>query len=103
VGLILKRRPSPSEIEEICIAAEEALENHLRTQGLKRFADMAIVVRADGEKPLRLTVDISVEPAPEGAASDDLLKEATEAAFSAAEAKARELKLWRRSRSSRDS
>ena len=100
----LKRRPSLSEIEKICLAAEEAVEDYLRTiGGLKNFDDIGIVVRADGEKPLRLIVDVAVEPALQTPNSNTIMKKATEEAFKAAEEKARELNLWRSSKRSKKS
>ncbi len=100
----LRRRPSPSEIEKICLAAEEAVESYLaRVGGLKSYRDIGIVICADGEKPLRLTVDVIVEPSLHTPESDNILKDATEQAFKAAEEKAKALKLWRSSRRSKKS
>ncbi len=103
MGPVLKRKPSLAEIEKMCLAAEEALENHLeRAEGLKSFSDVSISVRAEGSKPLRLSVEVNVEPAPEEPDSEAMLKEATALAFKAAEEKAKELRLWRSSRRSKD-
>ncbi len=103
MGPVLKRRPSAAEIEKICLAAEEAVENYLEsTEGLKSFNDISIVVRAEGSRPLRLIVDVNFDAFLEGPDSDVMLKEATASAFKAAEEKAKELRLWKSSRKSKD-
>jgi len=101
VGIVLRRRPSASEIEELCSTAEEAVEHVLEKQiGLKRIDDLQVTMRAEGTKPLRLSIDIYLAPSRPLAQLDSVLSEATDAAFSAAERKAIDLKLCKNGRSS---
>ena len=96
VGIVLRRRPSAKEIEELCSTAEEAVEHVLEKQiGLKRIDDLQVTMRAEGTKPLRLTIDVSLTPSRHLPQLGSVLSEATDAAFSAAENKAIDLKLCR--------
>ena len=101
---ILRRRPSSSEIEKICLAAEEAVERYFASlKRLKNYEDIAIVVKAEGEKPLNLSIEVVMDPTLQTAQSQELLKQAAEEAFKAAEDKAKELRLWRSSTKSKRS
>jgi hypothetical protein len=60
---------------------------------LKRLSDLDVMIEAIGDKPLMLSVDIAIELASGNDDVDPLVDDATDLAFSAAEAKARELKL----------
>ncbi len=94
VGIVLRRKPSDSEIEKLCSTAEEAVERVLERQiGLKRIEDFQVTMRAEGTKPLRLTIDINLTPSRPLMKLDSVLSEATDAAFLAAERKAIDLKL----------
>jgi hypothetical protein len=94
MSIELKRRPTTEEVEQICTAAEEAARKHLLSRiSLKRVSDLDVMVEAVGDKPLLLSVDVAVELMSEDRNLQDLVGEATSLAFSAAEAKARELDL----------
>ena len=60
---------------------------------LKRLSDLDVMIEAIGDKPLMLSVDVAIELASGNDDVDPLVDHATDLAFSAAEAKARELKL----------
>ncbi|HUK28617.1 MAG TPA: DUF3194 domain-containing protein [Candidatus Acidoferrales bacterium] len=94
MGIELRRKPTEEEIEEICVAAQEAARGHLLSKvSLKRVSDLDVTVEAEGDKPLVLYVDVAVELESGDEDLGPLLDEATEIAFSAAEAKTRELNL----------
>jgi DNA-binding protein YbaB len=57
------------------------------------MSDLDVMVEAVGDKPLSLSVDVAIELLSGDQDLQDLVGEATRAAFSAAEAKARELDL----------
>ena len=100
VGIVLRRRPSEKEIEELCSTAEEAVEQILdRKIGLKRIDDLQVTMKAEGTKPLRLTFDICLTPNRPLSQLDSVLSEATDAAFLAVERKAIDLKLCKNGRS----
>ncbi len=78
----------------MCLAAEDAARRHLMSKiPLKRLSDLDVMVEAVGGKPLVLSVDVAIELASGNEDVDPLVDDATDLAFSAAEAKARELKL----------
>ncbi|MGA3110222.1 MAG: DUF3194 domain-containing protein [Candidatus Bathyarchaeia archaeon] len=90
----LMRAPTDDEIEQMCLAAEDAARRHLMSKiPLKRLSDLDVMVEAVGGKPLVLSVDVGIELASGNEDVDPMVDEATDLAFSAAEAKARELKL----------
>jgi uncharacterized protein DUF3194 len=90
----LIRAPTDEEIEQMCLAAEDAARRHLMSKiPLKRLSDLEVMVEAIGDKPLMLSVDVAIELASGNEDVDPLVDDATDLAFSAAEAKARELKL----------
>jgi hypothetical protein len=94
MAIELKRKPSPEEIEQICMAAEEAARKHLLSRvSLKRVSDFDVTVEALGDKPLLLNIGISLELSSGNENLEPLVDEATDLAFSAAEAKAKELNL----------
>ena len=90
----LIRAPTDEEIEQICLAAEDAARRHLMSKiPLKRLSDLDVMVEAVGDKPLMLSVDVAIELTSGNDDVDPLVEDATDSAFSAAETKARELKL----------
>jgi hypothetical protein len=90
----LIRAPTDEEIEQMCLAAEDAARRHLMSKiPLKRLSDLDVMVEAVGDKPLMLSVDVAIELTSGNDDVDPLVDDATDLAFSAAEAKARELKL----------
>ena len=90
----LIRAPTDEEIEQMCLAAEDAARRHLMSKiPLKRISDLDVMVEAIGDKPLMLSVDVAIELTSGNEDVDPLVDDATDSAFSAAEAKARELKL----------
>ena len=94
MGIELKRKPTTEEVEQICIAAEEAARLMLLSEiTLKRVSDLDVTIEALGDKPLVLNVDIGVELLIGDEDLQSLVNKATDAAFLAAEAKARELNL----------
>ena len=94
MGIQLSRRPTTEEIEQICIAAEEAARRVLLNKiSLKQVSDLDVTVEALGDKPLILDVDIGVELLVGDENLQALVNKATDAAFLAAEAKVRELDL----------
>ena len=94
MGIELRRKPTTEEIEQICVAAQEAARLHLLSKvSLKRLSDLDVTVEAEGDKPLVLYIDVAVELASGNEDVEPLVDEATESAFSAAEAKAKELNL----------
>jgi len=94
MGIELKKPPTVEEIEEICIAAEEAArQSVLNKVSVKNVGDLDVTVEAEGEKPLNLNVEVAVDLASGNQDLEPIIAEATEAAFSAAEAKVKELHL----------
>lgn len=94
MGIELRRKPTTEEIQQICLAAEEAARKHLLSEvSLKRVSDLDVTVEAVGDKPLVVHVDVAIELSSGDQDLDPLVDEATDRAFSAAEAKARELNL----------
>lgn len=92
----LTRIPTDQEIEQMCLAAQEAARNHLLSKiSLKRISDIDVTVEAIGDKPLTLSVDVAVELESGEENMDPLVDEATDIAFDAAERKARDLNLCR--------
>lgn len=90
----LIRAPTDEEIEQMCLAAEDAARRHLMSKiPLKRLSDLDVMVEAVGDKPLMLSVDVAIELTSGNDDLDPLVDGATDLAFSAAEAKARDLKL----------
>jgi hypothetical protein len=90
----LIRAPTDEEIEQMCLAAEDAARRHLMSKiPLKRLSDLEVMVEAVGDKPLMLSVDVAIELTSGNENVDPLVDDATNLAFAAAEAKARELKL----------
>lgn len=94
MGIELKREPTADEVEQICTAAEEAARRHLLSKvPLKRVCDLDVMVEAVGDKPLNVNIEVAIELTSGTQDLDALVREATEIAFSAAEAKVRELDL----------
>ena len=94
MSIELKRNPTDDEVEQICVAAEEAAKKRiLSTVPLKRISDFDVTVEANGDKPLVLNVDIAIEVTIGDENLEELVKDATTAAFKAAEIKVRELNL----------
>jgi len=92
----LTRVPTDAEIEQMCLAAQEAARDHLLSKvSLKRISDIDVTVEAIGDKPLTLSVDVAVELESGNEDLDPFVDEATDVAFEAAERKARELNLCR--------
>ena len=88
------RKPTTEEIEQICEAAQEAARNHLLSKvSVKQISDLDVTVEAVGDKPLLVSVDVAIELTSGDQNLEPLVDEATDMAFSAAEAKARELNL----------
>lgn len=94
MAIELIRKPTTEEIEEICIAAEEAARKELlRTVPLKNVSDLDVTIEALGDKPLTLNVDVAIELLLGQENLQGTVDKATDAAFLAAETKAQELKL----------
>jgi len=94
MSIELKRDLTDGEVEQICVAAEEAAKKRiLSTVPLKRISDFDVTVEANGSKPLVLHVDIAVDVTIGDEDLEQLVTHATNAAFKAAEGKARELNL----------
>ena len=94
MSIELRRAPSDEEIETICAAAEEGARRFILSKiPLKKLEDLNLVVEAVGDKPLSLSVEISLERQLEDHDLHTTIDGATDAAFTAAEAKVRELGL----------
>ena len=94
MSIELRRTPTEDEIEQICVAAEEAAKRQLlSTVSLKRISDFDLTVEANGDKPLVLNVDIGIDVTIGDEDLQRLVLNATNAAFEAAETKVRELDL----------
>jgi hypothetical protein len=90
----LIRAPTEGEIEQMALAAQEAARDHLMSKvSLKQVNDIDVTVEAIGDKPLVLSVDVAIELTSGNDDMGPLVDEATDLAFSAAEAKAKELNL----------
>jgi hypothetical protein len=90
MSIELRRPPTENEIEQICVAAEEAAKKRLlSTVPLKRISDFELMVEANGDKPLVLNVDISIDVT----IGDEDLQRLVLEATNAAEIKVRELEL----------
>jgi predicted nucleotidyltransferase len=95
----LTRIPTDDEIEQLCLAAQEAAREHLLSKvSLKRISDIDVTVEAVGDKPLTLFIDVAVELESGDEDLDPLVDQATDLAFKAAERKAKELKLCKDTR-----
>ena len=96
MGIELSRKPTTEEIEQICIAAEEAARRVLFNKiSLKQVSDLDMTIEASGDKPLVLDVDIGVELLVRDENLQALVDKATNAALLAADAKVRELDICR--------
>ena len=94
MAIELIRKPTQDEVEQICMAAEEAARTEvLRKVSLKRVSDLDVTVEALGDKPLVLNVDVGVELLLDDENLQTVVDKATDAAFLAAELKVRELNL----------
>jgi len=94
MAIELIRKPTQEEVEQICMAAEEAARTELFSKvSLKRMSDLDVTVEAIGDKPLILNVDVGVELLFDDENLQTFVDKATDAAFLAAELKARELNL----------
>jgi hypothetical protein len=94
MSIELKRAPATEEVEQMCAAAEEAARRCLLSSvSLKDITDLDVTVEAVGDKPLTLSIDVAIEVANSTRNLDSVVDEATNHAFSAAEAKAKELCL----------
>ena len=90
----LVRKPTTEEVEQICLAAEEAARKEiLRKVSLKRVSDLDVTVEALGDKPLTLNIDVGIELTSGDEDLQAAVNKATDVAFMAAELKARELNL----------
>lgn len=94
MSIELKRKPAEDEVEQLCTAAEEAARRELlATVSIKQISDLDVTVEAIGDKPLTLTVYVALELSTDNEDLQDLVDQATNAAFAAADKKARELEL----------
>ncbi|MGD0176927.1 MAG: DUF3194 domain-containing protein [Candidatus Bathyarchaeia archaeon] len=94
MSIEFKRIPTSEEVEAMCEAAQDAARKHLLSKiSLKQVSDLDVTIEAVGDKPLVVSVDVAIELESGDQDLKPLVDEATDAAFSAAEAKARELNL----------
>jgi hypothetical protein len=94
LSIELVRELTSEEVEQICVAAEEAARKHLLSKvSVKSISELDVTVEALGGKPLVVNIEVAIELAGSNQDLQDLVDQATDLAFSAAEAKARELKL----------
>jgi len=94
VSIELRTSPNDDEIEAICSAAEEAARRFILSKiSLKDLEDLHVSVEAIGDKPLSLSIEIAVDTGQEDGRLSTVVDEATDTAFAAADAKARELNL----------
>lgn len=99
MSIELCRAPTDDEIEAVCTAAEEAARRVVQSKiSLKKVEDLNVAVEAIGDKPLLLNVEVAVETATEDPQLETVVDNATDAAFTAAEAKLKELGLCEASR-----
>ncbi len=90
------RKPTSDEVEQICEAAQDAARRHLLSKvSLKHISDLDVTVEAEGDKPLIMHIDVAIELSSGDQDLNPLVDEATDIAFSAADAKAKELDLCR--------
>ena len=88
------RKPTTEEVEQICEAAQEAARKHLMSRiSVKQISDLDVTIEAVGDKPLIVSIDVAIELESGDLDLEPLVDEATNMAFSAADAKARELNL----------
>ena len=81
-------------MQKLAAAAEEAARRRLlSTISVKRISDFDVTVEAVGGKPLVLNIDVYLELKENTGDPRMLVDEATGLAFSAAEAKAKELDI----------
>lgn len=94
MSIELVRELTSEEVEQICVAAEEAARKHLLSRvSVKSISELDVTVEALGDKPLVVNIDVAIELVGSNQDLQNLVDQATDLAFSAAEAKARELKL----------
>jgi hypothetical protein len=94
LSIELRREPTDAEVEAICEAAEEAARKFLAGKlDLREISDLDVLVEAIGSKPLTLNIGVALEMQIENSQLDRIVDAATEVAFAAAEARARELDL----------
>jgi DNA-binding protein YbaB len=94
MSIELRRRPTEDEVEQICTAAEEAARRELLAKvSIKQVSDLDVTVEAIGDKPLLLSVYVALELSSGNEDLQDLVDQATNAAFAAADMKAKELDL----------
>ena len=94
MGIEFKRKPTAEEVEQICEAAQEAARKHLLSRiSVKQISDLDVTIEAVGDKPLVVSIDVAIELESGDLDLDPLVDEATNMAFSAADAKAKELNL----------
>jgi hypothetical protein len=102
LSISLKKAPTAEQNEKICDAAENAARSAVLNKiPAKRLEDLNILVEASGSKPLRLKVDVSANLSAGDEDMKELVREATDAAFKAAEDKVMELGLCRKPKLSR--
>lgn len=94
MSIELRRDPTDAEVEAICEAAEGAARKFLVGKlNLNDITDLDVLVEALGSKPLTLNIGVALEMEIENSELDAIVDTATEVAFTAAEAMARELDL----------
>jgi hypothetical protein len=94
MSIEFSRPPTAEEIEQICEAAQEAARKHLLSKvSLKQISDLDVTVEAVGDKPLLISIDVAIELETGNQDLEPIVDEATDAAFSAADTKAKELRL----------
>jgi hypothetical protein len=94
MSIEFKRKPTEEEVEQICDAAQEAARKHLLSKiSVKRISDLDVTIEAVGDKPLLVSIDVAIELENGDQNLEPLVDEATDMAFSAADAKAKELDL----------
>jgi hypothetical protein len=94
LSIEFKRKPTEEEVEQICDAAQEAARKHLLSKiSVKQISDLDVTIEAVGDKPLLVSIDVAIELENGDQNLEPLVDEATDMAFSAADAKAKELDL----------
>ena len=94
MSIEFKRKPTPEEVEQICEAAQEAARKHLLSKlSVKQISDLDVTIEAVGDKPLLISIDVAIELESGDQDLEPLVDNATNMAFSAADAKAKELNL----------
>jgi hypothetical protein len=90
----LIRKLTIEEVEQVCLAAEEAAKTELlKKVAPKRVSDIDVTIEGVGDKPLLLTIDVGIELLFGDEDLQAVVDKATDAAFQAAESKVRELNL----------